>query len=946
MASTPSATVEFSELGMDSLMAVELRNRVNRAFAGEYTASNSVIFDYPSITGLARHLAGELGGYLEPEASLEAPLETPSEPLSEEQRLHVLTEQDGIAIIGMACRVPGADDLAAFWRLMSEGRNMVTDGRQDSGAWTGVAGDPDAADPAYRHGAFLEGIDLFDSRFFRISPIEARMMDPKQRLLLETSWQALEDAGIDPGGLRGSRTGVYAGVGGSEYRRIIAARGGDDDYLGTSDGVAVGRVAFTLGLEGPAVPLELACAASLVAVHQAMTSLQRGEVDLALAGGVNAILSQTVMRFLADAGMLSPSGQCWTFDERADGYVRGEGCGIVILKRLSDAEADGDRIWGVIRGSAVTQNGAGLGLTLPNGPAQERAMEEALAQAGVAPADVQYLEAHGPGTALGDAIELNAIANVYGRGREAENPLPIGSVKTNIGHLEAAGGVASLIKTILAMSQGIIPKHRNFNTPNPDIDWESLPVRVTDEATAWPRASDRPPVAGINVFGITGANAHVVLEGYGAPDGASPEQLREEWPAGASRAVAVSLPDEVAEPPISESTPERTTRLLPLSGKTHQALGELAERYLAWLDENAERVDGSDSASLALLADMAWTAGVGRSHFTHRAGLTFENAKDLRAKLSGLAEFEEGPDTSDQPAVDKVAFVYTGDAQRWTGISKTLYEQEPVARAVLDRCDAVLREERDISLLDAMFDQADNATNLNDPTLTQPAIYALECAFTALWASVGVRPSVVIGVDVGELVAAQAAGALGLEAGLRLAVALGASMATAATEESGSPTPRALGEILADVEIAPLSLPLLSVATGHVTEKGETLDPARWQRQAESSTHKRCASAMSKLGVDAVVEIGTQTAPGNTLQSLWRTPRAAEDSASVPVVIECPLDTPENGSPVINGNGFTKAVAAAYEAGLTLAFAGLFAGEWRRRISLPSYPFQRRRHWI
>ena len=946
LASTPSAAVEFSELGMDSLMAVELRNRLNRAFAGEYTASNTVIFDYPSITGLASHLAGEIGEHLEPEASLEAPLETPSEPLSQEQRPHVLTEQDGIAIIGMACRVPGADDLAAFWRLMSEGRNMVTDGRQDSGAWTGVAGDPDAADPAYRHGAFLEGIDLFDSRFFRISPIEARMMDPKQRLLLETSWQALEDAAIDPDGLRGSRTGVYAGVGGSEYRRIIAARGGDDDYLGTSDGVAVGRVAFTLGLEGPAVPLELACAASLVAVHQAMTSLQRGEVDLALAGGVNAILSQTVMRFLADAGMLSPSGQCWTFDERADGYVRGEGCGIVILKRLSDAEADGDRIWGVIRGSAVTQNGAGLGLTLPNGPAQERAMEEALAQAGVAPADVQYLEAHGPGTALGDAIELNAIANVYGRGREAENPLPIGSVKTNIGHLEAAGGVASLIKTILAMSQGIIPKHRNFNTPNPDIDWERLPVRVTDEATAWPRASDRPPVAGINVFGITGANAHVVLEGYGAPDGASPEQQREGWPAGASSVVAVSLPDEVAEPPILESIPERTTRLLPLSGKTHQALGELAERYLAWLDENAERVDGSDSASLALLADMAWTAGVGRSHFMYRAGLTFENAKDLRAKLSGLAESEEVPDSSDQPPVDKVAFVYTGDAHRWTGISKTLYEQEPVARAVLDRCDAVLREERDISLLDVMFDQADNATNLNDPTFTQPAIYALECAFTALWASVGVRPSVVIGADVGELVAAQAAGALGLEAGLRLAVALGASMAISATEDSERPTPCALGEVLAGVEIAPLSLPLLSLATGHVTEKGETLDPARWQRQAETSTHERCASAMSKLGVDAVVEIGPQTAPGNTPRSLWRPPGAAENSASVPVVIECPIGTPENGSPAINGNGFPKAVAAAYEAGLTLAFAGLFAGEWRRRISLPSYPFQRRRHWI
>ena len=413
----PVPSVDFSELGMDSLMAVELRNRLNRAFDGEYVASNTVVFDYPSIVGLAGHLAGELGevGDADEAAALPAPEQpAPARPP------RVQDDEDAIAIVGMACRFPGAEGLAAFWRQLEAGENAVTDGRQDSGPWHGVAGDPTAEDAICRRGAFVEGIDRFDSRFFRIAPIEARTMDPQQRLLLETSWQALEDAGIDPERLKGSRTGVYAGIGGSEYRRLIEMSGRDDNSFGSNPGVAVGRIAFTLGLEGPAVPLDLNCASSLVAVHQAVVGLQQGEVDLALVGGVNAILSPATTGFLKDAGMLSASGQCWAFDAAADGYVRGEGCGMVVLKRLSAAEADGDRIWGVIRGSAVNQNGASLGLTLPNGPAQERVMEEALARAGVAPAEVDYLEAHGPGTIVGDPIEVQALATVYGRGRAAE----------------------------------------------------------------------------------------------------------------------------------------------------------------------------------------------------------------------------------------------------------------------------------------------------------------------------------------------------------------------------------------------------------------------------------------------------------------------------------------------------------------------------------------------
>ncbi len=408
----PAPNVEFSDLGMDSLMAVEMRNRVNRALAGQYVAPNTVVFDYPSVAGLAGHLAAELGG-----TGGSEPAPAPAVP-----RAPVPTGEDAIAIVGMACRFPGAKDLADFWRQLEAGEDAVTDGRRDGGPWTGVAGDPANESGIERIGAFVEGIDRFDAKFFRIAPIEAKAMDPQQRLLLETSWQAVEDAGIYPESLKGSRTGVYAGIGGSEYRRLVNAAGREDDYLGTTGSVTVGRVAFVLGLEGPAVPVDLACASSLVAVHQAVVGLQRNEVDLARAGGVNTVLSPSVARFLNDFGMFSSGGRCAAFDADADGYVRGEGCGLVVLKRLSEAEADGDRIWGVVRGTAVNQNGAGLGITVPNGRAQERVMSEALARAGVAPGDVDYLEAHGPATQMGDPIELRAVASVYGQAREPDRP--------------------------------------------------------------------------------------------------------------------------------------------------------------------------------------------------------------------------------------------------------------------------------------------------------------------------------------------------------------------------------------------------------------------------------------------------------------------------------------------------------------------------------------------
>ena len=428
-----------------------------------------------------------------------------------------------IAIVGMACRFPGAPDLSSYWRLLDGGKNAVTEVEPGSGKGrTGqLFPDAEVQNRACLFGAYLDEIDLFDAAFFRISPVEAQLLDPQQRLMLETSWRALEDAGLDPDRLRGSRTGVYAGISNYDYRsQAMAAREGSEPaaslYMvsGSSFNTAIGRVAFALDLEGPAMALDTACSSSLVAIHQAVSGLQRGEADLALAGGVHAILSGRLSELRGNAGMLSPDGQCKTFDAAANGYVRGEGCGIVALKRLREAEADGDRVWGVIRGSAINQDGASPGLTVPSGPAQERVIEAALQRAGISPAQVDYVEAHGTGTVVGDPIEVQALASAYGKGRVAERPLLIGSVKTNIGHLEPAAGVAGLIKVILAMQHGVIPKHLHFRTPNPQMDWDRLPLQVASTATDWPRNSDRPARAGVSGFGWSGTNAHVIVEGY------------------------------------------------------------------------------------------------------------------------------------------------------------------------------------------------------------------------------------------------------------------------------------------------------------------------------------------------------------------------------------------------------------------------------------------------
>ena len=908
LGSPPAPAVGFFELGMDSLMAVELRNRLNRAFAETYTAPNTLVFDYPDIAALARHLAGALGDGAEAGAAgEETPAAAPEAPPVTESGEEVpdakADADEGIAIVGMACRFPGAPDLDAFVRQLEEGRDAVTDGRPDAGHGDGIAGGSAIGEGAYGRGGFVTEIDRFDARFFGIRPIEARLMDPRQRMLLEASWQALEDAGIDPERLRGSLTGVYVGIAASEYRDLMTA-GDGISYLGTAASMTVGRVSFQFGLAGPTMPLELNCASALVAVHQAVAGLRQGEVDLALVGGVHAILSPGVTREMAELGLLSPRGQCDAFAAGADGFVRGEGCGLVVLKRLREAEADGDRIWGVIRGSAVNQNGASAGPTVPNGPAQERVIAEALARAGVAPAEVDYLEAHGAGSDLGDTIEVQSAAAVYGRGRAAERPLLIGSVKTNIGHLEPAGGIAGLIKAVLAMNRGVIPPQLHRGELNPNVDWERLPVRVTTELTEWPATAARPPRAGVSALGISGANAHVVVEGHGGP-------ATERWPAGPMRRVTVDLPASLADGPLADGPPPdgpppegepapRGARLLPLSGRSDAALRALAGRYLAWLDEREEEL-ATDEAG-PLLADMAWTAGVGRGHLACRAALVFRDARELRDRLQSLAAADDGAEREPRQAA-KVAFAYAGQAGAWRDAARGLYESEPVVRAALDRCDAMFRDAQGVSLLEALFGNAGTATEPDDPSWGRPAVYALQCALTALWATVGIRPHAVLGDGPGQPAAAWTAGALDLETGLTLA-------ATGEEPEAAAP-----------------ALPLIDGATGRVAEPGSAIDRTWWHETA-SAPSRSGLRALARLGIEAVVEIAPCATPGITA-----------DGTGVQVI-------GANGATMERADAFVEAVASAYEAGLPVAFAGLFAGEARRRISLPTYPFQRRRHWI
>jgi len=653
-------------------------------------------------------------------------------------------KQEPIAIIGMGCRFPGgANTPEQFWQLVRNGVDAISEvplSRWDIDAYYDP--DPQAAGKMMtRYGGFVEPLYEFDPAFFGLSPREAATLDPQQRLLMEVTWEALEAAGQAPDRLKGSATGVFVGICTTDYSQVLIQQGTTaiDAYWGTGNthSVAAGRLSYLLGLQGPSIAVDTACSSSLVTVHLAVQSLRAGECNLALVGGVNRIISPEATINFSKANMLAPDGRCKTFDATADGYVRGEGCGMVVLKRLSDALADGDPIQAVIRGSAVNQDGRSSGLTVPNGPSQKGLIRAALANGGITPSQVNYIEAHGTGTALGDPIELGALTGVFGPQRSPDQPLWVGSVKTNIGHLEGAAGIAGLIKAVLALQHQEIPPHLHFQQPTPHLDWDHSPIQVPTTPQPWLTGSS-PRVAGVSSFSFSGTNAHVVLA-------------------------------EAPGQPV-EAKPERPFHLLTLSAKSTAALDQLVDRYCQYLETNPEVSSG----------DLCFTASYGRSHFEHRMGVVTSSRAILLAQLQELrqGQLPTGAVRAVVDAAPKVAFLFTGQGSQYVGMGRQIYDTQPVFKAALERCDQLVEPYLKQSLLSVIYPTEGHVSPLDQTAYTQPALFALEYALAQLWQSWGIYPDVVMGHSVGEYVAACVAGVFSLEDGLKLIAERGRLMQT------------------------------------------------------------------------------------------------------------------------------------------------------------------------
>ncbi|MXM65410.1 SDR family NAD(P)-dependent oxidoreductase [Streptomyces sp. HUCO-GS316] len=636
---------------------------------------------------------------------------------------------DDIAIVSMACRFPGgADDPDALWRLLADGAEAVTE--VPAGRWNthGLHDpDPEATGKAYSlRGGYLDGIDRFDASFFGISPREAAAMDPQQRLLLQTAWETIERAGIVPETLNGSSTGVYLGLYDSGYL-ASASLGQLDGHVGTGSAasVASGRIAYTLGLQGPAVTVDTACSSSLVALHLAARALAAGECDLALAGGASLLVTPRGHVEFSRLRGLSPSGRCSPFSADADGVVWAEGCGLVLLKRLADARRDGDRVLAVVKGSAINQDGRSQGLSAPNGRAQERVLQAALDAAGLGPEDLDYVETHGTGTPLGDPIEGRALAAVFGPGRPDGRPLGIGSLKSNLGHTQAAAGIGGVIKTVLALRHERLPASLHAEHPTEHIDWAHSGLRLLTDAEAWPRGGERTRRAGVSAFGISGTNAHVVLE---------------------------EAPRDLTEPAVQDLP---VPSLFPVSARTLPALQGQAERLHRAFEARPEVPSAAVAATLAHH----------RTHFEHRAVVQAADREELLAALRGLAEDRPDPDLTVGPQqalpAGKMAFVFPGQGSQWTGMARDLLDRDPVFADELDRCDAALRPFTTWSAT-AVLRGDTGAPSLDRVDVVQPVLFAVMVSLAAVWRARGIRPDAVVGHSQGEVAAACVAGALSL----------------------------------------------------------------------------------------------------------------------------------------------------------------------------------------
>lgn len=864
-----------------------------------------------------------------------------------------------IAIVGIGCRMPGSEPgPEEFWDLLANGVDAI--GEVPADRWDGPAYyDPDPDTPgrtATMWGSFLPAVDRFDAPFFNISRREAVSMDPQQRLLLEVCWEALENAGQSPGKLAGTSTGVFVGLSTNDYHNLLLTRGeaAIDAYLasGTAHSVAAGRISYALGLQGPSIAVDTSCSASLVSVHLACQSLRTQECRLALAGGANVILAPEVTIALSKAHMMAADGRCKVFDSRADGFVRGEGCGIVVLKRLSDAVADGDCIRALIRGSAVNQDARSSGLTAPNGASQEAVIRQALINAGVRPDEVSYVEAHGTGTSLGDPIEARALAAVFGPGRAPDNPLVIGSVKTNIGHLESAAGIAGVIKAVLSLEHEQIPRHLHFQALNPHIDWAGMPAEIALEAVPWLRRP-RKRLAGVSSFGFSGTNAHLIVE----------------------EAPALQQPNRELERPL---------HILTVSARTETALRTLTERY-------AERLE----AGAASLDDICFTANAGRAQLEERAAYVAATREEMCQKLRGQP-VRRG---KKRGAVEPV-FLFPGQGAQSPGMGSELYQTHPEFRRTLLECAELLKGELEEPLLEVLWGAR---TGLLDQTsYTQPALFAVEYALAQLWRSWGIEPAVVLGHSVGEYVAACVAGVYDLADGLKLIArraalmqavrgrgamssvmarepqvrealdgletqveiaalnavesivisgyAEGVEVAEERLKRAGIRVQRlqvshafhspqmaeieaAFEEIARGFRFAPPRIELISSVTGRPVSATEMADAGYWKRQVRETV--RFQTAMETLDAKGCSRY-LETGPGSTLTGL------AKQTITGPKTMWA-------GS-LRKGRSewlqMLESLGHLWVEGAEVDWSEFDRPYQRRRVPLPTYPFERQRYWI
>lgn len=875
-----------------------------------------------------------------------------------------------IAVIGMACRFPGgADTPEAFWQLLSSGTDCIS--KVPAARWDiDALYDPNVDAPGKmttRWGGFLDDIDQFDTEFFGISPREANRMDPQQRIALELCWQAIENAGYAPDTLAGSATGVFMGLCNEDYIQLELNASHTEpldlySVTGCAPSIAAGRVSYLLGLQGPSLSVDSACSSSLVAIHLAIQSLRSGECQLALAGGVNLILTPDTTIALSRAGMMAADGRCKTFDASGDGFVRSEGCAVIVLKRLSTALSDGDSILAVLRGSAVNQDGRSNGLTAPNGPSQQAVMRSALKNANVLPDEISYVETHGTGTPLGDPIEVQALGAVFGSRTE---PLMLGSVKTNIGHAEAAAGIAGLVKTILSLGHKQIPPHLHFHQPNPFIPWDSLSVTVPTRLTEWDSSDLRR--AAVSSFGFSGTNAVVVVE--------------------------------QAPPQVFDQAPVPPLQLVTLSAKTENALRELAERYGRHLAETPD----------IALADVAYTSNVARTHFNYRLAVIAYESRDAADSLSRFASGQAVPNVLSGRLPDaraaRIAFLFTGQGSQYVGMGRQLFESEPVFCQAINECDALIRPYLGESLLPILYPSlpgSDASAKLKDILYAQPAVFAIEYALAELWKSWGIRPSVVVGHSIGEYAAAHSAGVLTLQEAVQLLcerTRLMKFMTAPGEMATVFASAEHVSEILAPfadrVSLAAINTPESVVISGERTAIGSVL--AAFKRAHIHSQRLPISIAAHSPLMDPVLDAFERTASqisfkppaidyvsgmtGNiaaadelTNARYWQRQlrEPVQFATSVVTLVEqgCALFVEAGPAPTLIGMAnrsvpnrditWVPSLRPGHDevkqilTGLGTLFINGVQADWKgfwqdktpHRVPLPTYPFQRRRYWI